>query len=118
MGGVGEEVGRALLGATTFGLGEVALQVGEAASGSSGLGKGPIGTLSEAIAGKPPAPPKVPTLPKLRPIVGESPKETAERARKFLAQQAERRGRQSTILTSPLGLTETPPVGRRTLLGR
>lgn len=55
----------------------------------------------------PPPPPKPPT-PEDAALAGER-----ERKRRLNA-----RGYASTILTNPLGLPDTPPVGVKTLLGQ
>jgi len=66
--------------------------------------------------------PKMPPLPPVQPLP-EPPKAevSAEEKERIAAEQAaverKRRGRKSTILTSPLGVEEEAEVQKKTLLG-
>jgi hypothetical protein len=72
----------------------------------------------------PPPVPPVPPVPSLPSIPGSpDPSSTdvtgvVDRAARKASQQARTGGRLSTILTSPLGLTEPATTSRRILLGR
>lgn len=93
---------RAVAGVATGGLSEIAL------AGSN------------AFKPKTPKPPAVPVLDQEGTTLPDegATSEAAERIRRRARAQAATSGRASTILTSPLGLTEPAPTSRRLLLGR
>ena len=66
--------------------------------------------------------PKMPSLPPVQPLPPAPSAELSQEEKdKIAAEQAEierkRKGRRSTILTSPLGITEEATVEKKTLLG-
>jgi hypothetical protein len=66
--------------------------------------------------------PKMPPLPPVQPLPPAPSAELSQAEKdKIAADQAEierkRKGRRSTILTSPLGITEEATVEKKTLLG-
>ena len=66
--------------------------------------------------------PKMPPLPPVQPLPPAPSAELSQEEKdKIAAEQAEierkRKGRRSTILTSPLGITEEATVEKKTLLG-
>jgi hypothetical protein len=66
--------------------------------------------------------PKMPPLPPVQPLPPAPSAELSQAEKdKIAAEQAEierkRKGRRSTILTSPLGITEEAKVEKKTLLG-
>lgn len=72
------------------------------------------------VKDKAPAPPPVPNVPD-KPVVDSSDETGSEasiRQKRKLSQQALLAGRNATVLTSPLGLTEPAPTAKRVLLGR
>ena len=69
-----------------------------------------------AHAFEPPSMPKPPAIPPPPPL--SEVRTTASKAGAGeLAAAKKRKGRSSTILTGPLGLTAEPELGRKTLLG-
>ena len=66
--------------------------------------------------------PKMPSLPPVQPLpAARSGELSQEEKDRIAAEQAaldrKRKGRKSTILTSPLGVEEEAEVGKKTLLG-
>ena len=66
--------------------------------------------------------PKMPPLPPVQPLPPAPSAELSQEEKdRIAAEQAEierkRKGRRSTILTSPLGITEEATVEKKTLLG-
>ena len=66
--------------------------------------------------------PKMPSLPPVQPLpTPPSTEVSAEEKERIAAEQAaierKRKGRKSTILTSPLGIEEEPETQKKTLLG-
>lgn len=66
--------------------------------------------------------PKMPSLPPVQPLSpapsGELSQEEKDRiAAEEAERERKRKGRKSTILTSPLGVEEEAEVGKKTLLG-
>lgn len=98
-----------------------------------GLGLGTMGLTEQLRLGQqlisgpmgmsmpdPPRPPDLPGEPQRAdqsPPGTETPEERRRRQRQTLLSQAMTQGRAGTQLTSPLGLTDQPPLGARTLLG-
>lgn len=123
MGGVAQTFGRVVSAIGTAGLTETGLP------GTRELRRvlsiGPTAGLSEVDLalqrGRKPAPPPVPSLPSIPGTPDPSSTDVpgvVDRAVKRASQQSRTGGRLSTILTSPLGLTEPALTSRRTLLGR
>jgi hypothetical protein len=91
---------------------------------AAGIAAGAVGAkksgILDAVTGgdvaAPPAPPEAAQPASRVPTVDDkAPGEAAERQRRRQSGQA---GRRSTVLTSPLGLTEPASTSRRQLLGR
>ena len=66
--------------------------------------------------------PKMPTLPPVQPLpAAPSTEVSAEEKQRIASEQAaierKRKGRKSTILTSPLGIEEEAETQKKTLLG-
>jgi hypothetical protein len=66
--------------------------------------------------------PKMPSLPPVQPLpAAPSTEVSAEEKERIAAEQAaierKRKGRKSTILTSPLGIEEEAEIQKKTLLG-
>lgn len=99
MGGVASDIGRAVGGVATLGLSELAL-----------------GAVSKPKIPAAPALPTPPKIPKPQDTAGAN--EAAEAVRRAARSRSATGGRGSSILTSPLGLTEPADTAKRTLLGR
>jgi hypothetical protein len=68
------------------------------------------------------SPPKMPSMPPIQPLpAAPSTEVSAEEKERIAAEQAaierKRKGRKSTILTSPLGIEEEAETQKKTLLG-
>ena len=68
------------------------------------------------------SPPKMPSMPPIQPLpAAPSTEVSAEEKERIAAEQAaverKRKGRKSTILTSPLGVEEEAETQKKTLLG-
>ena len=66
--------------------------------------------------------PKMPPLPPVQPLPEPPPAEVSQAEKEAIAKEQaaverKRRGRKSTILTSPLGIEEEAEVQKKTLLG-